>query len=234
MYARTHLAKRPEPSPAETCRSPQPEAHHLCRKSHLSLLVPTPEAIRAQRRVLRARSRARSKSYPGLRGRLPECMPPVGCGPGDLSGKRRDGSGKKPGRKGLTTGWALGTEARAAHALALAVHDWNFQAADKEFHACPGSPSPGTGIQGTTTGTPSVACFRLGLVDRTILELKVALEFASRAAGALPNRPRLGSLSQPPIRRGTRLLPRRARRCSRVLPCPLGDGADSRIAKQVG
>ena len=172
---RAHLAKRPEPGPAETWVA-QPEAHHLCRKGHLSLLAPTPEAIRLgiecfERAVERDPNHA--PAYAGLAGMYTAAgvtgIYPISAAMAQV---------KSLAAKALQLD-GRSAEARAAHALALAVHDWNFQAANKEFFDAL-DLSPGLASAHHWYAIGSLLPF--GLVDRTILELKVALEFASRAA----------------------------------------------------
>jgi tetratricopeptide (TPR) repeat protein len=171
---RAHLSKRAEPNPAET-RVAHTEAHQLCRKGHLSLLEPTPEAIRMGTECFeRAAERDpdHAPAYAGL-ATIYAAAGVTGIYPISAAMARV----KSLAAKALHLD-GRSAEARAAHALAIAVQGWNFQTAEKEFHeALDLSPGLASAHHWYAIG----GLLPFGFLDRAILELKVALEFASHA-----------------------------------------------------
>jgi len=172
---RAHLSKRAEPNPAETWVA-HTEAHQLCRQGHLSLLEPTPEAIRLGTECFERAAEGdpnHAPAYAGLAG-MYAAAGVTGIYPISAAMARV----KSLAAKALLLD-GRSAEAHAAHALAVAVHDWNFHAAEKEFHEAL-DLGPGLALAHHWYAIGGLLPF--GLVDRAILELKVALEFASRAA----------------------------------------------------
>jgi tetratricopeptide (TPR) repeat protein len=172
---RAHLSKRPEPGQNQASAAPA-DAQHFCSKGQICLDQPTPEAIRLAMESFElpiSVDPGHASAHAGLAG-VYATAGVTGVYPLNAAMARV----KSLATKALELDGRL-AEAHAARALALAAHDWDFPGAEKEFRQ---ALDLGPGLAQAHHWYALGSLLPFGRVERAILELKVALEFAPLSA----------------------------------------------------